>query len=219
MKNYKLVLSVLAFALLLTLAGCNADKEKPKDKESPKVNSALQIKAPDNAHAIDNVHSVIIFKILHMNAGYVYGRFNDIGGYVALDDSDLSKSKILLKVDVNSIDTHNSKRDAHLKSPDFFDAKKFPIATYTSKKIDKLGKDKYRVNGEFELHGVKKDLSVEFTKIGQVEKDAFGFNRAGGEAIFTLKRSDYDIVGIDKKMPGLVGDDVELRVAIEGVHK
>ena len=160
-----------------------------------------------------------IFKIKHFTTGYSYGRFNGIGGYVNLDDKDESKNKIVLKFDINSVDTGIKKRDDHLKSPDFFDAKKFPIATFTSSSVKSTGKARYTVKGIFDLHGVKKNITVDFTRVGHMDKDPFGNVRTGGEALLKLKRSDYGITGIDKKMKGAVGDDVEVIIALEGIHK
>jgi polyisoprenoid-binding protein YceI len=75
---------------------------------------------------IDPVHSFVLFSVQHLGIANTYGRFNDISGTVAFDKDSPSKSSVELSVQVESLDTHNSIRDRSVKSPDFFDAKKFP---------------------------------------------------------------------------------------------
>lgn len=208
---------IAALALSAFIVACDKGGDK-KDTKAPEGNPALAVTAPAGAFAVDNVHSMVIFRIKHMNAGYIYGRFNGIGGYVNINDKDLAKSAIVLKFDVNSVDTNVQKRDDHLRSPDFFDAKKFPTASFTSKKIAADGKN-YRVTGDFELHGVKKEITATVVKVGQIDKDPMGNARAGGETKLTLKRSDYGVSGIDGKMPGLLSDEVDVTVAVEATRK
>jgi polyisoprenoid-binding protein YceI len=211
------IIFIVGLAAALSFTGC---KKGGTGKNEEKVaNPALSVQVPDGAFAVDPDHTSLIFRSKHVNVAYVYGRFNDKAGYVIFDEKNPEKSKILLNIDTASVDTNVKKRDDHLRSPDFFDAKKFPIATFTSKAIKSLGGDKYSVSGTFDLHGVQKELTVHFTKTGFVAKDPWGMQRIGGEAVFTLKRSDYGVNSIDSKMPGLVGDDTELRVSIEALRK
>lgn len=216
MKNFRIPFIVMVI-LSVTLLGCGKGGNKKDEKKA--VNPALKVDVPKGAFAIDNAHSAIVFKILHLGISYTYGRFNDFGGYVLWNEKDLSKSKILFKIDVNSVYTNNVKRDGHLRSPDFFDAKKFPTAVFSSKTISNKGKGRYQVTGDFEIHGVKKEITIPFSIVGKLEKGPWGFKRAGAEAEFTLKRSDYGISLIDKKMPGAVGPVAHLKVVIEGMHK
>ncbi len=215
-KRIKLIFSIVAISALFI--ACGKDGEK-KDAKSSEPNPVLAVTAPAGALSVDNVHSMIIFKIKHMGAGYVYGRFNGIGGYVDINDKEPGKSSMVIKIDVNTVDTNVQKRDDHLRSPDFFDAKKFPAAVFTSRTIAASGKDSYKVTGDFEIHGMKKVITADVSRVGQVDKDPMGFTRAGGEARLKIKRSDFGITGIDAKAKGLLGDEVELFIAIEGVKK
>src|SRR5687768_12531453 len=83
------------------------------------------VRAADS-YQIDAVHSSVLFKIKHLGVADFYGRFNDVSGTVSFDNADPSKSSVALEVKVESVDTHNEKRDQHLKSPDFFNSKQFP---------------------------------------------------------------------------------------------
>lgn len=161
---------------------------------------------------IDPVHSTVIFKNHHFNAGYVYGRFNNIGGSFTLDD-DASKSSVSATVAVDSVDTANKGRDDHLKGPDFFNAKQFPEITFKSTSVSGSG-DKLEVVGDLTLHGVTKSVTVVLNKTG-LGKGMKGETRAGLEGSFTVKRTDF---GMDK-MVGPSGDEVTLIIALEGVKQ
>ncbi len=162
---------------------------------------------------IDPVHSSIVFGILHLGVTDFYGRFNDVSGKVVFDKEDPSKNSVELSIPVESIDTHNEKRDQHLKSPDFFNAKQFPMIVFKSKSVEASG-DKYKVTGELMLHGVTKPLALEF-KRGADAKGMEGEIRGGGQAHFTFKRSDF---GMDF-MQGPLGDEVAIFVSLEGVKE
>ena len=166
--------------------------------------------AADN-YKVDSAHSTVVFKVGHVGASNYYGRFNDPMGTVVQDAADPSKSSFNVEVQVEKVDTANEKRDAHLKSPDFFDAKQFPTITFKSTAVKGSG-DKLEVTGDLTLHGVTKSITVPITKIGEKDAGKMGY-RAGWEATFDIKRSDYGMTN----MVGPVGDDVKLIVSIEAV--
>ena len=99
---------------------------------------------------IDPVESSVVFSVMYLGVTNFYGRFNDVTGTVVLDKADPSKSSVDLTIPVESVDTNNEKRDQHLKSPDFFNAKQFPVMTFKSKKVEWSG-DTYNVTGDFTL--------------------------------------------------------------------
>ncbi|HEY5741451.1 MAG TPA: YceI family protein [Terrimicrobiaceae bacterium] len=150
---------------------------------------SLRIALQADTFKIDPVHSSIVFSVTHLGVSNFYGRFNDVSGTVVLDKADPSKSSFDLTIPVESIDTHNEKRDQHLKSPDFFNAKQFPVMIFKSKKVIGSG-DWFVVTGDFALHGVTKPLTMEVKIVGE-GKGMEGEIRAGGEARFTIKRSDH----------------------------
>jgi polyisoprenoid-binding protein YceI len=188
--NMKKVLSLLALSLLPI--------------------SALQ--AADTFE-IDPVHSSVLFKVRHLNVADFYGRFNEIKGTVSFDKDSPEKSSVTAEVPIESVDTHNDKRNQHLKSPDFFNAKQFPNISFKSTKVEKAGDD-FKVTGDFTLHGVTKSITVEFEKVGE-GKGMQGEFRAGGKTEFKIKRSDY---GMNFMLNG-IGDEVEITISLEGVKK
>ena len=167
--------------------------------------------AAEPTYNVDAVHSSVVFEVGHLGVSTFFGRFNTIEGTFVLDAADPSKSAIDLTVRVDSIDTANEKRDAHLKSPDFFNAKQFPVIRFVGTKFEASG-DSWKVTGDFTLHGVTQEITVPFRVIGEGD-DPWGGHRKGASAEFTLSRSAY---GIDY-MPGGVGDELTLHIALEGV--
>jgi polyisoprenoid-binding protein YceI len=162
---------------------------------------------------IDPVHSSVIFSIKHLGVTDFYAFFKDVSGTVTFDKADPAKSSVDLTVPVESLDSRNAKRDQHLKSPDFFNAKQFPTLSFKSKKVEGTG-DLYKVSGDFTLHGVTKPITIEFKK-GAEGKGMEGEVRGGGETRFTIKRSDYGM----NFMQGALGDEVNIIVSVEGVKQ
>jgi polyisoprenoid-binding protein YceI len=165
-----------------------------------------------DTYKIDPEHSVVIYRVSHFNVGNAYGRFNDPTGQVVYDKADPSKSTFTFEVKTDNVDTDNDKRDAHLKSPDFFDAKQFPTISFKSTSVKSDGENKYLVTGDLTLHGVTKSITVPITKTGESDTGRMGY-RSGWEATTSLKRSDYGMTG----MQGPVGDEVNLVISFEAV--
>ncbi|MBV9491815.1 MAG: YceI family protein [Verrucomicrobia bacterium] len=167
-----------------------------------------------DAYQIDPVHSSVLFKVRHLNVADFYGRFNEVSGTITLDNADPGNDVIDVEIKTDSLDTHNDKRNQHLKSPDFFNAKQFPTITFKSTKVEKAGDDTYKVTGNLTLHGVTKPLTAEFKKTGE-GKGMQNEYRAGGTTEFTIKRSDFGM----NFMPNVAGDDVGLILSLEGIRK
>ncbi len=166
-------------------------------------------------YGIDNVHSAVIFRIKHMDVAYFYGRFNQLDGEIHWDADDPSNSRFDLRIDVESVDTNNSNRDDHLKSPDFFNVSEYPHITFKSRSIERRGEDRYRVRGELAFHGESQTITVDLNHTGAREHPRSGRPLRGFETVFRIKRSDFNMnYGIDG---GAIGDEVELRIGIEAI--
>ena len=156
----------------------------------------------------DKVHSLVSFRVRHV-VTKVEGRFKDYTGTVWIDRADPSASKVELTIQTASVDTGNENRDNDLRSPNYFDAEKYPTITFKSSKVDPKGADVYDVTGDFTLHGVTKTIHVPvkhtgFGTMGKTEK-------AGFEVALPIKRSEY---GMTSGAP-VVGDDVEINIQVE----
>ncbi len=104
-------------------------------------------------YELDGAHTSIGFHISHLGLSYTYGRFTDFSGQFSIDTADPSKSSFSLTIQVASVDTANKKRDDHLRSPDFFNAKQFPTITFKSTSVKRV-EGGLEVTGDFTLHGV-----------------------------------------------------------------
>jgi len=162
---------------------------------------------------IDGVHSSVLYRIRHVNVGNSWGRFNNLSGTITWDDANPSVSAIDFTLKADSIDSGAAKRDEHLKSPDFLNAKQFPTITFKSEKVQPLDAKTYEVTGKLTMHGVTRPLTFKLERIGG-GKTPYGDTRVGLESTFQIKRTDYEM----KNMLDAVGDDVQLIVSVEGAH-
>jgi len=162
--------------------------------------------------SIDGGHSSILFRVMHKNTAPFYGRFNDVSGTFTIAE-DPAKSSFNVVIKTDSVDTNSKKRDGHLKSPDFFNAREFPTLTFKSTKVEKGEKDTLKVTGDLTCHGVTKSMTIDITQTGSASGPQ-GESK-GVEAIFTIKRSEFDMTyGLEG-----IGDDVRIIVALEGVKR
>ena len=128
-------------------------------------------------YTIDPSHSSVSFTIRHL-VSKVTGHFKDFEGTFSFDPKNAAASQASFSIKTASISTDNDKRDTHLKSPDFFDVKKFPTITFKSNSVAPNGEGKYKLTGDVTIHGVThtETFDVEF---GGTVKDPWGNNRAG----------------------------------------
>jgi polyisoprenoid-binding protein YceI len=171
---------------------------------------------------IDSSHSSTEFSVRHMMVSTVKGRFDKVSGSVNLDDKNPTKSTVELTIDASTIDTHEPKRDGHLKSPDFFDVAKFPTITFKSTKIDKSGKAKFKVTGDLTMHGVTKPVTLMVEGPSPAVKNPFGGMSSGASASGKINRKDWGLTWnkpLESAGGVLVGDEVTLDVNLELVQK
>ena len=161
-----------------------------------------------NDWTIDSVHSSVGFRVKHANASFFKGMFAVIKGDVTLDPASPDASKVELVIPVDSVDTNDDKRDAHLKNADFFNAKENPNITFKSTKVAKKGEG-FEVTGELAMAGKKKEVTIPVEKVG--EGDMRGTKIVGFTSKFTIKRSDFGMT----YGGGMLGDDVELLIDLE----
>lgn len=167
-----------------------------------------------DSYKVDPVHSSAIFRAKHVGASYVWGRFNDPAGILVLDAADPTKCSFTVDIQVAKIDTHNEQRDSDLKSPTFFDAKEYPVISFKSTAVKKGEGTVLQVTGDLLMHGTTRSITVPVELVGTGEFPP-GTKRAGVEATFSVKMSDYGIKG----MPGAVSDEIKIIVALEGTRK
>jgi polyisoprenoid-binding protein YceI len=185
--------------------------------------SAIFILSPAHAAApewgLDFDHTGFYFSINHIYST-VRGHFDKYEGTVMFSPDDLANSRFDFEVEIDSVNTNNSKRDRHLNSEDFFDSKKYPTMSFKSRAIKHVKDNQYTVDGTLTIKDVSKELSVPFKFFG---KKDFPFDNklevAGFEAQMTLDRLAYNVGSGKYVKMGVVGQKVDVLISMEVLRK
>ena len=167
---------------------------------------------------IDIAHSSVGFSVRHLVISRVHGRFDRWAGSLTLDEAHAERSQIEAHIETASIDTHEPKRDEHLRSPEFLDTAKHPEITFRSATVEKTGTDRYRMVGDLTIVGVTRPVALEVEALGHV-KDPWGAERVGFTARATIDRRDFGLNWNQALEAGgvLVGEKVEVSIEVEAV--
>ncbi len=170
-------------------------------------------------YQIDPAHSSVQFSIRHMMISNVRGTFSGVKGTIVYDPDNLAQSGIRADIDVNSINTNDEKRDAHLKSADFFDAAQFSTIQFASTQIEKLGEGEFRVTGDLTIHGVTKPAVLTVDEVAPETKDPWGNIRTAASVKGKINRKDFGLTWNAPLETGgiLVGDDVKIEIDVQAV--
>lgn len=168
------------------------------------------------AWQIDFAHSQIQFSVRHMMITNVRGVFEKFNGLVNFDENDFTRSTIHVNIDAASVNTKDEKRDAHLRSADFFDAENHPYLSFKSKSIAVTGSNTGRVLGDLTIRGVTKEVTLEVEYVGSA-KSPWGATSAGFNAHAKVNRKEWGLVwNVGLETGGvLVGDDVNISIELE----
>ncbi|GAB7024831.1 YceI family protein [Geotalea toluenoxydans] len=178
---------------------------------------ALPLVASASTWNIDPDHSNVGFKVRHLMVSNVKGSFDKYTGKIELDDKDITRSRVIVAIDTNTVNTNVQKRDEHLRSADFFDVAKYPTMTFASKKIAKAGKDKLKMTGDLTLHGITRPVVLTVEGLSKESKDPWGNIRRGATATTKINRKDFGLVWNAALETGgvTVGDEVTITLEIE----
>lgn len=180
--------------------------------------ASLTLAAPVK-YNVDKAHTELGFGVRHFFST-VNGRFGDFTGTIVFDDADPSKISVEGTAVTATITTDNAKRDAHLKTPDFFDAEKYPALTFKSTKVTASGKNKYKVAGDLTMRGVTKPVVFDGEFLGSGSTAMGGQNagvKAGFKATTVVNRKDFGI-NWNKSLDNggmVLGEEVTLTLQIE----
>jgi polyisoprenoid-binding protein YceI len=165
---------------------------------------------------IDPSHSHVEFAVRHLMISTVKGRFADVSGTLIGDETNPENASIDITIPVGGIDTHESQRDAHLRSADFFDAERHPDITFRSTRIDRAGSDTYTVTGDLTIRGVSRPITLTVHAGGR-GRDPWGGERVGYTATTRINRKDFGLNWNQALETGgvLVGDQVAISVELE----
>jgi polyisoprenoid-binding protein YceI len=177
--------------------------------------------APTTTWTIDPVHSVAEFKVKHMMISNVKGTFTALQGALTLNEKDVTQSRIEATIDATSIHTRDPQRDAHLKSPDFFDVERFPTLSFVSTKVARDANGELAVTGDLTMHGVTKPVTFTVEGPTTAQKDPWGNVKIGASATAVIHRKDFGLTWNATLETGgfLVGDEVKISLSIQAVVK
>ena len=168
---------------------------------------------------IDPAHTQVHFSVKHMMVSTVRGRLGKLGGRLELDASAPEQASFEIDADVKGIDTGDPKRDAHLRSADFFDAERFPRIIFKSNAIFPKGDGRYTAAGDLTIRTTTRPVSFDIELLG-VGIDGQGGQHLGATATLAIDRSDF---GLTWNMPVpngvLVGDKVKIEVDLEAIDE
>ncbi len=176
------------------------------------LGAAAAAQASPVTYKLDPSHTMVLFSWNH------FGYSNptaDLGlgeGTLVFDEQNPAQSSVEVTLPLAKLDTHVPDLDTHLKKADFLDAAKYPVATFKSTRVEPLGGNRYKVDGNLTVHGVTKPVTLDATlnRIGphpMTKVQAIGF-----DATATLKRSDF---GVGAYVP-MVSDEIKVRITTEG---
>lgn len=165
---------------------------------------------------IDSTHSEVSFKVKHLVVSTVTGHFDTFDATIETVKEDFSDASISFEADVSSIRTKNEQRDAHLKSPDFFDAEQFPKMSFASTSVMKVSDSELQVTGILTMRGISKEITLNVNYNGTVK----GFNDthvAGFEIHGKLNRFDFGLQWSALTEAGgmVVSSDVRIEILAE----
>ena len=172
-----------------------------------------------NRWEIDSSHSNVHFSVRHLVIAKVRGSFTRWSGTIQVPDDDFSKATVAVTLDASSIDTAVAERDAHLKSPDFFDVAQYPDLRFVGTRIRGSGAE-IEVVGDLTIKGTTREVVLRVEQHGQT-RDPWGNVRAAFTAKTSIDRKDFGLTYNQVLETGgmLVGDRVDIEADIEAVKQ
>ena len=167
---------------------------------------------------IDPAHTEVGFSVKHLMISTVRGRFADVRGTITLDETDLANASVEAEIVTASIDTRQEQRDAHLRSPDFFEVERFPTITFRSRRVEPAKGDRVRVTGELTIRGVTREVVLEVTDEGR-GKDPWGGDRLAFSATTTIDRREFGLTWNQALETGgvLVSNEIKISIDVQAV--
>lgn len=165
---------------------------------------------------IDAAHTNVEFAVRHLMISTVKGRFGDVSGTLSLDPNDPVAATAEITIKTASIDTRQEQRDAHLRSADFFEAEKYPVITFRSRKIEGDTESDFLLHGNLTIRGVTREIVLNVTRDGQ-GADPWGGQRVAFSATGKIDRKAFGLTYNQALETGgvLVGDEIKISIDAE----
>lgn len=170
--------------------------------------------------AIDPSHSEILFKVKHLMITNVKGEFREFSGEIDADGTNFDAKSLQLKINADSIFTNNNDRDAHLKSPDFFDTANFKDIIFTGTSLKKIDDENFKLEGNLTMKETTKSVTLD-VEFGGINKDPWGNEKAGFSLNGKLNRKDWGLNWNAALETGgvLVSDEVKISAEVQFAKK
>ncbi len=174
--------------------------------------AAAAITAVSGTYQLDPTHTDVLAQWTHFGFSQPSAHFGISEGALVYDAADVSKSSVQVTMPITGMDSFVDKLDEHLSSGDFFDAGKFPNATFKSTSVAAAGTNKLTVTGDLTIRDITKPVTLDVTLNGAGEHPMLKKQAIGFSATATIKRTDF---GVGAYAPN-VSDEVQLRITTEG---
>lgn len=228
-KTHKLLLPL---ALTLAIAACSKPAEEAAAPAAPAADAtapaaaaptttpatdaaaaapAEAVQIASGTYKLDPTHTDVLAQWSHFGFSHPTAHFGNAEGTLVYDATDVTKSTVEVKLPLTGLNSFTAKFDEHLKSADFFDAGKFPAATFKSTKVEAAGTNKLTVTGDLTIKDQTKPVTLDVTLNGGGEHPMAKVPAAGFDATTTIKRSDF---GVGAYAPN-VSDEVKIRITTE----
>jgi len=175
---------------------------------------AVSASAQVQTWKIDPNHTAAQFSVRHMGISTVRGAFTKVSGSVDYDPSNPGKTSIDATIEAASVDTRVEMRDNDLRSPNYFDAAKYPTITFKSKSVQAAGEGKLKIVGDLTIHGTTKEVTLDVDGPSAPTTDPRGNSHVGASATTKIKRTDF---GVGSSNP-MIGDDITITIDVELVR-
>ena len=172
-------------------------------------------------YELDPVHSHLGFSVRHMMVSQQRGQFQGVTGTLALDREDITRSHVEVAIDVATINTHNTDRDNHLRSADFFDVANHPKMTFVSREVKAQPDGELRVTGDLTIRGTTRPVTLVVEPLSSESKDPFGNIRIGTSATAKVNRKEFGMVWNAVLDTGgiALADEIKLMLDVQFVRK
>lgn len=213
---------LLPLAIAAAVAACSKPAEPAATAAAPAdaavaapaeaATVAEAITAVSGTYQLDPTHTDVLAQWTHFGFSQPSAHFGISDGTLVYDAADVTKSSVQVTMPITGIDSFVDKLDEHLASGDFFDAGKFPNATFKSTSVAAAGTNKLTVTGDLTIKDITKSVTLDVTLNGAGEHPMLKKQAIGFSATATIKRTDF---GVGAYAPN-VSDDVQLRITTEG---
>ncbi|WP_407470055.1 YceI family protein [Xanthomonas campestris] len=224
---------LLPLALTLAIAGCSkpaynaaapaaetpaatapADAAAAAPAPAADASTAPAVQVASGTYTLDPTHTDVLAQWSHFGFSNPTAHFGNVDGTLVYDAADVTKSTVQVTLPLSGLNSFTAKFDEHLKSGDFFDAAKFPSATFKSTKVESAGTNKLTVTGDLTIKDQTKPVVLDVTLNGAGEHPMKKVPAAGFDATTTIKRSDF---GVGQYAPN-VSDEVKIRITTEALQ-